>query len=324
MNILNHDDTNKLNLVDFLDQSQASGGEVGTAALLGVLEGCKPSVKGLTKLLSLLRNKEAYDLSSHTYILDALKTTILLDSPPALHFPGDPKSYIQLPSIDLSDFQEAFTLSLWMRLEDDGDGHGQMKTSLFRCRSPQGGVEGILSEHQADGRCKLTMKVYCESDSSGHQSEQISGTVFLARDTWHLVTFSQSALYGMPIFKCFVDSNLEMEHELAYPFQQCPAESLWSFGAGLRGQVASLVLYAAAVPASLLRLHAEAGPLTPSLDTGVTHPQGSFDSGHCLLGTQLTKGQDALRASHSSPIFVFTAKHFSPHKIGRASCRERV
>lgn len=47
----------------------------------------------------------------------------------------------------------------------------------------------------------------------------------------------------------------------------------------------------------------------------MTHPQGSFDSGHCLLGTQLTKGHEALRASHSSPLFVFTAKHFSPNSL---------
>ena len=308
--MMNQNETEKLELNDFLEHIQSSGKMIDSDALQEVFEGSKPSTKGLTKLLSILRNENA--AQSHSRIFDMLKATIMQESPPAIHFPGDPKSYVQLPSINLSGCQEAFTLSLWMRLEGV-----QVKTSLFRCRSPQGGIECTLSEYQPDGRCKVTMQVYTDSARNGHQNEQIHGTIFLSSNAWHLVTFSQSTQNGvLSIFKCYVDSNLEMEHELSYPFQLSPPESLWSFGAGLRGQIASMVLYGGGgIPHSLVRLHAEAGPLTPSLDTSVTHPQGSFDSGHCLLGTQLTKGHEALHASHSSPLFVFTAKHFSPHSL---------
>jgi hypothetical protein len=302
-------------LADVVQRLTSSPDHTSLDSLFEALQDSKPSVEGLTRVLALLRSGDASLLAVVPRILDVLKAIVLLDSPPAIQFPGDSKSYVQLPSINLSACHEAYTLSLWVRLDDNVDCQAHMKSSLFRCRSPQGGVEGLLSEHHADGRCKLTMKVYSDSATSGHQSEQINGTIFLSGNQWHLITFCHSALHGASMFKCYVDSNLEMEHELAYPFQKSSVESLWSFGAGLKGLIASVAMYKLDIPQNLLRLYAEAGPFTPSLDTSVTHPQGSFDSGHCLLGTQLTKGYDALRASHSSPIFVFTAMHFLPHNL---------
>jgi hypothetical protein len=179
----------------------------------------------------------------------------------------------------------------------------------------------VLSDQRADGRCQVIMKVYSESNRQGHQNEQISGTIFLSPHAWHLVTFSHSSSSSSsssPLFRCYVDSSLEMERDLTYPFQQNqlpPQESLWSFGAGLTGEVASVTLYPSCIPASLLNMHYEAGPLCPSLDTPVSHPQGSFDTGSMLLGTRFTKGLLALRASRCCPIFVFTALHFWPTSL---------
>jgi hypothetical protein len=48
----------------------------------------------------------------------------------------------------------------------------------------------------------------------------------------------------------------------------------------------------------------------PAVDSGVTNPQTSFDTGHCLLGSSFSHLEDYLEAGRSSPLFCFTAHHF--------------
>ena len=306
-------DDQSMDLAHVLDHMFSSNA-ISSDTLQDVLVREKPSVKSLTKLLRFLRITDPHHLTIHPQIFEILKSMLIADSPPSVRFPGDSKSYVQLPSINLAGCQEAYTLSLWIRL--NAGCSNKQRVSLFRCRSPQGGVECILSEHQGDGRCVLTAQVYSDGASRGHINERIVGKIFLSKEEWHLLSFTQcNSMHSKSQFRCFVDGDMEMEHELAYPFQQCPLESLWSFGAGLFGDISSMVLYGTCIPPHLLKLCSESGPLMPSLDTGVTHPQGSFDTGYSVLGTQLTKGQVALQACHAQPIFVFTANNFAPHSL---------
>ncbi len=90
--------------------------------------------------------------------------------------------------------------------------------------------------------------------------------MLLTPDKWHLLSITHLAgepQYGSAgIVSVSVDGSLEMQHDLIFPFPPAaPVEdSLWVFGQGLCGAVASVAYYKSALPLELLQLMHEQGP----------------------------------------------------------------
>lgn len=270
----------------------------------------KPSELGLARLCELLRAGGSRHLPSrfHKKILDVLKSILEQDSPPVIKFPGDSKSYVQLPNIPV-DCPDAYTLAMWCKF---GDTPVNGETRLFRARTPTGGVECHLAEYQSDGRCLFRIKSY--SDDHGNiVTDEVHGTMYFTHNKWHLLAFVHKAKTRVEdsTIRVFVDGNLEIEHEMPYPFAQSPPESMWTFGAGLKASMAGMTMYNDVLSPQLITLLTEAGPYVGSLDVSVSHPQGTFDTGHSVLGTHFTKGPDAVLACRTGLIFSYSPLHFA-------------
>ena len=285
----------------------------------------KPTELGLARLCELLRGGGSRHLPVrfHRKTLEILRSILEQDSPPVIKFPGDTKSFVQLPSLAL-DCSEAYTLTMWCKFNGNpinGD------NKLFRARSPHGGVECSFFEYQSDGRCLIRLKAYSEEHRGQIDSNEVHGTVYFTNDKWHLLAFAHKAKTRLEeaTVRVYVDGSLEIEHELPYPFLDSPPDSMWTFGAGVRAAVAGMTLYSDTLNAQLLSLLTEAGPYVGSLDVCVSHPQGSFDTGHSVLGTHFTKGVAAVQACRTEVIFSFNPLHFTmdallpAHSAGKVS-----
>ena len=116
-----------------------------------------------------------------------------------------------------------------------------------------------------------------------------------------------------------VDGNLEFDGDVSFPFptsdsgpRKKTAESShqWVLGLGFKGLISSFAFYPDNLDAVIVKLIYDQGPHMHSLAQGVKVPQTSFDSAHTILGTQISKGQTALRAARAMPAFCINANCF--------------
>lgn len=106
-----------------------------------------------------------------------------------------------------------------------------------------------------------------------------------------------------------VDSHVEMETDLQYPFYIPVDDSAWVFGLAMQGCISCVTLYAnECLPLSLVQLIHSMGPYASDLTIGVACPQNSFDTGHVTLGTLITKGNLAAKCCRSSTVFSINAQ----------------
>eukprot|EP01038_Epipyxis_sp_PR26KG_P005336 gene5336-7405_t len=246
-------------------------------------------------------------LKYHPLIWTVLNNCLLQDNPQHIMLPGDKESFIQLSGIPITSVK-AYTMALWIKIPADSlpPSKGFI---LFRCRSPISGVDAIISNIQ-DGMMTLTVRTNSEKKGK----DEVQGRIFVSSGQWHLITVKQytSVVSGNECISVSVDGNLELEHDLKYPFQIPTTDSLWIFGVGLRGYISSITFYPDDIPAFMIQLLYAMGPYIPEITVGVSCPQSSFDSGHVILGTQISKGSISTKACKLNSIFCIKACNFNP------------
>ena len=194
-------------------------------------------------------------------------------SPESIIFPGDKDSFIQA-SISGVSFPRIYTISLWIKLEESSSARGFL---LFRCRSPGGGIDVILSDRTSEGEWTITIRTFQENGMSGlSKKHEVRGKIKLKADQWQLLTLQQFDSETDPNKVLFhIDGNLELEDRLPYPFlaQENAVQdqgSQWVFGLGMKGSLSSVTMYGDDLGKNTIRWLHSIGRPQPGLPTSPT------------------------------------------------------
>ena len=259
----------------------------------------------------------------HEQILRILDKRMKDNDPPHWHLYGEDTCFVEIRGVsqittksgsNAANSQQcptSYTLTVWIRLmEEDRGLHG---FKLLSCRLPfDGGIDVLVSDSGDDGMRNMTIATSSSKDVDGKKidsSDIFNEKVFLPSNKWILLAIRHSSNSRLDMS---IDGEVKMENDLPYPFMsfQSILNSQWKLGQHFNGKVSSLAFYGELVQIPQLRLLSNLGPYHPSLLHGaVSVPQSSFDTGHHILGTVISKGKIALKACKANLIFYVTPKH---------------
>lgn len=192
----------------------------------------------------------------------------------------------------------------------------QRSSSINSHRRVNGGeLDVFISDRQDDG-VTWSITIATSSSSSGEGGDMKKAKVRLPVGQWTLIALSHSRDKSQRM-QFSVNGEIQMDCELPFSFStiQSLLQSEWKFGAGVKGKISSIAFYSEAVEPSQLQLLHDLGPYHHTLSHGINAiPQSSFDTGHWVLGTHISKGRSAHKACRHKPLAFVTPLHtaFSP------------
>lgn len=256
-------------------------------------------IRQMTKLST--NNLEHFlPLSLQEKLLIALCERIRNDDPRHFIFPGDKDSYLQISSTPIMNCTQAYCIAFWIKIPINITNKGFI---LFRSRSPVSGVDAIISNPNSEstgsaGRSSM-MQLTLRTNIEKRGKDEVQCKVYLTAGKWHLITVKQTCSTAAKVMgeksplgdrlTVSVDGVSELSTDFKYPFFQPVSESVWVFGLGFRGAIASITLYAGDLSQSLQHLLWSLGPYVSDMSLGPSCPQSSFDTGHLILGSLIAK-----------------------------------
>jgi hypothetical protein len=215
----------------------------------------------LCRLVDSLRqsSEKRIPLSQCPALLDKLTEGIRNDSPLFISFGGQRSSYIILPTI-IQSCPRSYTMTMWVRIREGVNPSGDM--TLFRCTTSHNeSIEFIVKKVSPDGRWQCSIKV----DAGNRANNEAAGRLFVPPGKWHLITIIHKCLPypNSPSISVFVDGELEIDRDLAYPFGSAGIECSWTIGAGFNGDISSFALYPTDIEQIFLKYLTDAGPTYP-------------------------------------------------------------
>jgi hypothetical protein len=270
-------------------------------AIINTIKWSIPSGESINKLCNYIATSTQKEQFSD--LLKIFQECLSKDNPHYIKFPGDKDSYLQLLTTTAGmSAMRSFTITVWMKLELDSS---PMGFQLLKCASQKSGFDAILSNRQPQGQWTITLRSFSDRDSSTKRSD-IHGRVYFTLGEWHHFALKHEESGKISFF---VDGILEMENEMPYLFTSTTPYK-WTFGQGVKGGMAAIALYSESLSQSAIQMLCGLGPHTKSIATGVVSvPQSSFDTGHTILGTKISKGPTAHKMCRLPVIFNITAPH---------------
>ena len=242
-------------------------------------------------------------LPLHEKILIAICERVRNDDPRHFIFPGDKDSFLQISSTPIVNCTQAYCIAFWIKIPVNITNKGFI---LFRSRSPVSGVDAIISNPNGDstgstGRSSMMM-LTLRTNIEKRGKDEVQCKIYLTTGKWHLITVKQTCAGSGTAAKAMgeksplgdrltvsIDGVSELGTDFKYPFFQPVSESVWVFGLGFRGAIASITLYAGDLSQPLQHLLWSLGPYVSDMSLGPSCPQSSFDTGHLILGSLIAK-----------------------------------
>lgn len=261
------------------------------------------AIRQMIKISTNNLDHSIYEFSLQEKLLIAICDRIRNDDPRHFIFPGDKDSYLQISSTPIINSTQAYCIAFWIKIPININNKGFI---LFRSRSPVSGVDAIISNPNSDstgpaGRSSM-MQLTLRTNIEKRGKDEVQCKVYLTAGKWHLITVKQTCALSSTVAKAMgeksppgdrltvsIDGVSELSTDFKYPFFQPVSESVWVFGLGFRGAIASITMYAGDLSQSLQHLLWSLGPYVSDMSLGPSCPQSSFDTGHLILGSLIAK-----------------------------------
>ena len=286
-------------------------------------------------------------ISLHKEVLKVFEESVISDDPHHIRFPGDKDSYLQVQTstIGMTGIR-AFTVAIWCKLSSSSmdtnninNNNSNKSFLLFRCAGQKGGIDALLSDRRSvdptggkggtseggaqggvqggadtggqGGQWILTLRAFSDSGKLTNKAEIKTSIYFTNINIYHHFVMKHEENNKISFY---IDGILEIESELPYQFSgsghMSGTQFKWTFGLGLKGGISNICFYSDALNQPIVQLLYGLGPHTKSIATGVTAiPQSSFDTGHSVLGSKISKGSSAHKLCRLPVLFNITAPH---------------
>ena len=168
------------------------------------------------------------------------------------------------------------------------------------------------------GQWILTLRAFSDSGKLTNKAEIKTSIYFTNINIYHHFVMKHEDNNKISFY---INGILEIESELPYQFSgsgqpfsgsghMAGTQFKWTFGLGLKGGISNICFYSDALSQPIVQLLYGLGPHTKSIATGVTAiPQSSFDTGHSVLGSKISKGSSAHKLCRLPVLFNITAPH---------------
>lgn len=126
----------------------------------------------------------------HQSVLDKLSNLTIESTPSSIYLPGNKNGFIQLSSVSLAS-TSSYTFTIWLNITSitsKQHSEGTKGFVLFRCRSPCGGSDVILSDKNQDGSWQVIVRSFREMNpgTTSFFKEEIQGNISLIPNKWYL------------------------------------------------------------------------------------------------------------------------------------------
>lgn len=277
--------------------------------IINTIKWSLPSGEAINSLCSnLVSSSKNLSPELHCEALKEFENCLCIDNPQYVKLPGNRDSCLQVQTTNVGmTGVRSFTASIWIKVESDCSPMGFL---LFHCAGKKNSIQVHFADRQADGSWKVILRAErqsaASSSSTAAHAVEVDGRINFALGEWHHFVLKHDESNRIAFL---VDGALEVTRDLPYQFTHA-SEYRWIFGQGLKGGLATICFYSEALSLPVLQLLYSLGPHTKSVATGVVSvPQSSFDSGHTILGTKISKGVSAHKMCRLPVMFNITASH---------------